>query len=250
MINLKCYASGSKGNLYLASNGKTNIILECGINKQAILKALNDNKLGFKNINACFCSHIHNDHSLSIKLLQDYEISCYCTYETAIKYDLDTTENYSQLYDNKIYKINNDIQVLSFLVNHGNVECFGFVLVDRDSKILFITDFMECKKKLNFDFDKVFIECNYLIDKLKEKMLLQENTEELESNNKYYRQFNTHQSLDNCILHLKNINLSKCKEINLIHISEDVGNYTKMKDKVENEFNIPTYAILRNGEKI
>ena len=41
MINIKSYASGSKGNLYLVSNKDTNIILECGVDKNLIYKIQN-----------------------------------------------------------------------------------------------------------------------------------------------------------------------------------------------------------------
>lgn len=251
MIKIKSYASGSSGNLYLASNGNYNILLECGVDENIIINMLNKNKMQYKDVNCVFTSHCHQDHSKNIKLFQDYMIPCYCTYETKMRYLLEDNEYFIPLQNDKIYKIgsgNDMIQVLSFSVNHGNVECFGFVLVDKDSCILFITDFMECLKPLKFDFTQVFIECNYI------SSLLEENLNKCNSSNylqtKYQRQFNTHMSLDNLIKTInKKINIKKCNAINLIHISKDVGNYDIMKNTIEEEFGIPTYCIMRNGER-
>ena len=45
MINIKCYASGSKGNIYLVSTNNSNIILECGVNEEKIRQIMNKNNL-------------------------------------------------------------------------------------------------------------------------------------------------------------------------------------------------------------
>lgn len=60
MIKIKCYGSGSRGNLYLISSEKTNIILECGVSKEVINRMLNDYNLQYQDINACITSHSHS----------------------------------------------------------------------------------------------------------------------------------------------------------------------------------------------
>lgn len=244
MIKIKSYGSGSKGNLYLVSNANTNIILECGLDFNEIKKMLNRNNLQFNNINACFTSHVHQDHSQSISYLQDYNIPCYATNDTRIKYNLDYN-NFIPLNDNKLYKIN-DIQIISLKVNHGSADCYGFIFKDKDNMILFITDFMECKKNLKpFKFNEIFIECNYI----EELWNINRNNEEndYEKDNKYKRQINTHQSLNNLIIHLKNMNLSNCDKITLIHVSEDIGNRDLMKNTIEEEFGVECVALLHDG---
>jgi len=56
MITFKSYASSSKGNLYTVDNGKTKIMLECGLPIKKIKE-----KLGFRvhEISACLISHEH-----------------------------------------------------------------------------------------------------------------------------------------------------------------------------------------------
>ena len=249
MIKLECFSSGSVGNFYLITTTNTNIVLECGVHCDYINQVFNKKNLFYKDINACITSHSHTDHSLSIKHFENYNIDCYCTYETYIKYKLN---NYNQLYDNKIYKIN-DIQFLSFNVNHGDCECFGFIFKDKDSLILFITDFMECRKKLSkFAFNEIYIECNYIEDLWSNNVqdLENENNDDENKNRKYHRQINTHMNLDNLVTHLKKMNLSKCDKITLIHISKELGNIDKMKNRIIEEFGVECFAFLPNGKEI
>ena len=244
MIKIKSYGSGSKGNLYLVSNTKTNIILECGLELNEIKKMLNHNRLQFKDIHACFSSHSHSDHSQAISYLYDYNIPCYATNETRLKYKLNH-EYFTPLNDNKLYKVN-DIQIISLKVNHGSTECYGFIFKDNDSMVLFITDFMECKKNLKpFPFTEIFIECNYVEELWQENSGNEEN--DYDQRNKYKRQINTHQNLNNLITHLQNMNLSNCDKITLIHISEDIGNRDVMKNTIEEEFGIECVTLLSNG---
>ena len=184
---------------------------------------------------------------MSIKHFDEYNIPCYCTYDTKLRYDV-SDDNFIQLVDNKVYTINNDIQVMSLSVNHGQCECYGFIFKDKDNMILFITDFMKCKKNLKpFAFDEIFIECNYLSELWEYQKSINENNVELDR--KYKRQLNTHMELHNLIIHLKEMNLSKCDKISLIHISQDLGNMEEMKETIEKEFGIECVALMPNGKE-
>lgn len=247
MINIESFASGSSANFYIATTGKTKIILECGVDEDMIFSAMNRAKMKFEDINACFISHSHLDHAKNVKFLQNRGIHCYCTVETFNRYLLNM-EDTTILEDEKNYLINNELYVKPIRVNHGKTECYAFILADKEDIVLFMTDFMSFDKTLlNFNFTQLWIECNYIESKLNVKL---ENEENEFMKTKHLRQLNTHQSLNNLIFNLKNkININKCTEINLIHISKDVGNYELMQNAIEDEFGIPTYAILWNGAK-
>lgn len=246
MINIKSYGSGSKGNMYIVSSSTTNIILECGIPEESMLKVLNANKLNRKNISAVFTSHAHRDHSLTINYFDFYNIKCYTTYETYLKYDL-SDDNFVRLEDNKIYKIG-DIQILAFRVFHGKTDCFGFIFKDKEDTILFITDFMECAKNLSkFKFTQVFIECNYLVEEWEKASKKTDLIDDLKR--KYERQLNTHMSLDNLMTHLDYMDLTKCKKITLIHTSEDLGNRDIMKNAIIDKYGINCVCLLSNGKE-
>lgn len=256
MIKIKSYGSGSNGNLYYLTTeaNTTKIILECGVEAQKILDLLNDNNIEFTDINACITSHCHLDHSCSIEYIDTYDIPLYCTKETFDKYNVkgNVLENY------KIFKIN-ELLFIPFNVNHGKNECFGFAIRDTNDKdtILFITDFMECKSDLSkFAFREIFIECNYVDDKLEEIMYKikkeeknNENDNEAFKKIKYHRQLNTHQSLNNLIVHLQNMDLANCDKITLIHISKDLGDYELMINTIQEEFGVECCALLPNGKE-
>ena len=59
MLKIKCFASSSKGNMYLVQNEETKILLECGMNKDYIMRMLNANGMMITNLNACIISHWH-----------------------------------------------------------------------------------------------------------------------------------------------------------------------------------------------
>lgn len=55
-MTFESYASSSAGNLYSITDGKTTLLIECGLPKKKLLKALDFNLL---KINACLLSHSH-----------------------------------------------------------------------------------------------------------------------------------------------------------------------------------------------
>lgn len=59
MLNLKCFASSSKGNLYLLENEETKILIECGMDSKYIKGVLRADRLLITDLNACIISHQH-----------------------------------------------------------------------------------------------------------------------------------------------------------------------------------------------
>ena len=77
-MKLKCIATGSTGNCYtLTSNSGETLILDCGIPIKEIKKGLNWN---IRNVVACIVSHVHSDHSKSVKDLGDMGIPIFAPY--------------------------------------------------------------------------------------------------------------------------------------------------------------------------
>lgn len=59
MLNIKCFASSSKGNMYLVQNEETKILLECGMNKEYIMRTLRASGMMITDLNACVITHWH-----------------------------------------------------------------------------------------------------------------------------------------------------------------------------------------------
>lgn len=231
MLNLKCFASSSKGNLYLLENEETKILIECGMESKYIKSLLRANGLIITDLNACLITHIHSDHSLSVEWVKEY-IQVYSTHEHHNK-DNDVI-GMSILTPFKI----GTIKILPIPIEHGRTENNAFVFMDKDDCIFFATDFSLMEQNVsNFKFKKIFIECNY-DDFLLQNALDNENDE---FKLKHIRQVSTHMSKENCKLHLKNMNLSQCKEIVLLHPSAFLISKEKTKQEFEQEFKIKTY---------
>lgn len=230
MINIIPFASSSAGNMYVVKNEDTKILLECGLPKDKIQKNLSELGLLITDLNACIISHIHEDHSLSIKWVSDY-IETYSTNELCKKWSI--CRKISPLI---AFKIGN-IKVLGIPLEHGKTENLGFVFMDKESCVFFATDFSLMRQNLsNFKFDKIYIECNYDDDLLKERLAVIEDSK----HTKYMRQISTHMSKKNCIEHLKHMDLSKCKEIILLHPSAFLISKLKTKSDFEKELKIKT----------
>lgn len=231
MLNIKCFASSSKGNLYLLENEETRILLECGLEKKEISKYLRYNNLLITDINSCIISHVHQDHSMSVEWVKEY-IQVYSTHEMHTKYD--DVIAMSILSPFKI----GTIKILPIPIEHGKTENNAFVFMDKDNCIFFATDFSLMSQNVsNFKFSKIFIECNY-DDELLQRALDNENDE---YKLKHIRQVSTHMSKENCKLHLRNMDLSQCKEIILLHPSAFLIGKEKTKKEFEQEFRIKTY---------
>lgn len=222
MFDIKCFATGSSGNSYLISKGKSHILIECGIPYNKLITNLSLNGLSLNDIDYCLVSHKHKDHSLCFnevnKLLGNDK--CFITQEN------EPTINFNI----------GSIKVLAISVNHGSEPCSAFILSDDEDTLLFATDFMEIEWNLkNFKFTQIMIECNYY-----EKYI-----DDLSPKEK--RQINTHLGLNGLIIHLDSFDLSRCKEIYLIHLSRKYSDEMIMKATIETRYKIKTYVCQENG---
>lgn len=171
------------------------------------------------------------DHCLRADYVLEY-IDVYSTYEA--HYKMNEIKPLTPLTPIKI----NSIKILPIPVEHGKTENNAFVFMDKESCIFFGTDFSLMQQNVsNFKLDKVYIECNY-DDELLQNVLESENDE---YKIKHIRQVSTHMSKENCKLHLRNMNLSQCKEIVLLHPSAFLIGKEKTKKEFEQEFRIKTY---------
>jgi len=122
----------------------------------------------------------------------------------------------------------------SFKANHDAAEPLNFII---DEKILFITD----NYKLQFDFSAfkftcVMIEANYCEELIKGKAD--------DFVNK--RRFRSHMSFQTALLTLKTLDLSECKQIILIHLSDGYTDEKRFIQDTEKAFGIPTICADKN----
>lgn len=207
-MKIVCLSSGSVANCYILTSKETghSIILDCGLR----FRSITNNKLfcGFKNIDVVLVSHLHKDHSKSLKdfKLSGCNIVSYETLETGCA--------------NK-FKFGQWL-IQAFPVAH-DVENWGFIIKDTITNkiICYVTDFYKMPIIEQVDF--WIYEVNYDMETVEKVALSQ--TEDL-----FYTQngFKNHNSLENAIEYFGKLK-TKPKGIYVCHISDKHSNRKKIK---------------------
>ena len=159
-MQLHCIATGSTGNCYtLTFNSGETLILDCGIPIREIKKGLNWN---VRNVVGCIVSHVHSDHSKSVKDLEAMGIPVFAPYISL-----------EPMRIGKEFKIQAfDLTTLDgrWMHTHANGEpcpIYGFLITHKEmGKMLYITDCELIKWKfkginhilLGVDYDKDLVD--------------------------------------------------------------------------------------------
>lgn len=236
-MKLKVLASGSKGNCYILQGGEETLLLEAGIPYREILRGLDFN---LSNVVGVLISHSHKDHSRAVGDLAKAGINIYSGAETlmAIKpkegYYPTIIEGEKQFKAGEFailpFSLQHDVPILGFLIQHSEM-----------GKLLFITDSYYCKYKFK-GLNHICIECNY------SKEILMKNIENGLNISMAKRLIKSHFSLEHVKEFLKTNDLSQCKDITLLHLSDGNSNAEQFKNEIERLTGIPTYVADKGLE--
>ena len=225
MIKIKTIASGSTGNCYHLADGRTNLLLECGITFKKIQQAIS---FKISSLSACLITHEHGDHAKSVENIIRAGIDCYMSEGTANVLGLKSGPGIKIISAQKQFQIGT-WSILPFDTIHDCAEPLGFLLVSGKNKVLFATDTAYIKYRFN-SLTHILIECNYQDDILQENI----NNGIVEYGMKK-RLLETHMSLRQTIGFLKANDLSKVREIHLIHLSGRNSDAEFMQNEVIKE---------------
>jgi len=238
MIKINVLATGSTGNAYIVSDGKTSLLLEAGISIKRLKKGAS---YKLSSIAGCLVTHEHGDHSKAVKDIMKSGINCFMSAGTTNALNLSghrlkTVESLKQ------FKIGSWI-ILPFDTVHDCAEPLGFLLQSGSEKVLFITDSAYCKYQFK-GISHLMIECNYQIEILKENVKNGSIPEPMKN-----RILNSHFSLNNVVEFIKNCDLSHLNEIWLLHLSDNNSNEKQMKEAVQRVSGKQVYVAGQNGGK-
>ena len=223
-MKLKVLASGSKGNSYLLENDKECLVIEAGVSFKELIRHVDHRK-----IVGCVVSHEHKDHAAYQGQYQMLGINTY------IPYTLERS-NAKRLFGTFG---NFDI---SFFENHHNVPCYGFVITHKDiGKLVFATD----TGFIDYRFRNVnhwLIEANYA------KYILDRNVDDGFNSYLADRIVKDHMSLETCKDYLSRNDLSKTRNIVLIHLSDSNSNAEEFKHEVHESTGKDTYIAEKGLE--
>ena len=223
-MQIKILASGSTGNSYRISDGKTSLLLDAGIPFSAIQKGCD---FSLSSLGGCLITHEHLDHAKAAAELMRRSVDVYTSHGTAEAHGckghrlhiVRSMEGFSI----------GTFDVLAFDVEHDSSEPLGFVLYSRDTgeKLLYFTDTFYVKYRFN-GLTHILCECNYDRDILLHNVKIGAVDPFVAK-----RTMKSHMSVDTLLEMLRANDISNVRQIYLLHISGDNGNAMMFKDRVQ-----------------
>lgn len=215
----KSLASSSHGNAYIVSDNQTKILLECGVSHKQLQKLTGFTLSDFK---ACLVSHEHKDHAKCVEDLLARGMAVYMSYGTAQALEADTASLIEHMEQFNV----GSLDIVPFSTFHDAKEPLGFLIKSRvDGDVLaFATDTVNLRYKFP-GLTLLAIEANYdkcvldRCEKLPEKVR--------------HRITNSHMEIDTLCDYLSTLDLSECREIHLLHLSDATSREAEFVAKVE-----------------
>jgi phosphoribosyl 1,2-cyclic phosphodiesterase len=217
-MRFEALASSSAGNAYIVSDEDTRILLECGVSHNKLQKLS-----GFKlsEFRACLVTHEHKDHAKSVQELIERGMEVYMSQGTAEALETDAV---TLIEDQEQFNVGS-LDVVPFTTFHDAAEPLGFLIKSRvDGDVLaFATDTVNLRYKFP-GLNILAIEANY------DKAIL-ERCEKMPEKVRY-RISNAHMEIDILCDYLRSLDLSRCREIHLLHLSDATSHEGHFINKV------------------
>ncbi|MGE4267141.1 MAG: MBL fold metallo-hydrolase [Deferribacterales bacterium] len=225
-MTFKQYASSSAGNLYTVQSQTTKIMIEAGLSIASIKKHLDFSLSG---ISGCLVTHEHQDHAKACKEIMKAGVELYTSAGTAAALGL-SGHRLNIVTAGNQFRVG-CFTVLPFAVEHDCKEPLGFLITDGIDKLMFATDTHYIKYRFK-GLTMVAVECNHSLELITE----------LEPARRK-RLMETHMSLETCLELLKANDMSRVKEIHLLHLSAGNSDAPLFQRTVEDETGIPVYIL-------
>ena len=226
-MDIKIIASGSSGNAYLIGDGKTRLLLDAGISFKRIQVGC-----GFqtRKIAACLVTHRHGDHAMAIPKLLQRGIPVYSNTNVAEIHK--GVQALTVLKERTI----GTLRILPFEVEH-DVECYGYQVtsIETGEKLVYVTDSAYVKYTFS-GLTHIMIEANYaqeiIIDNAKHERIPLYLAE---------RVIQTHMSIETLLDLLQANDMSKVRQIYLLHLSDNNSDAEAFKRQVQQETGAEVY---------
>ncbi len=218
-MKFRSYASSSAGNAYSVSDAETTILIECGVTHKKLQKL---SGLSSSDFRACLVSHEHKDHAKSVVDLITRGMEIYMSAGTAEALgEVDAVQLIEAMEQFNV----GSLDIVPFTTFHDAKEPLGFLIKSRvDGDVLaFATDTVNLRYRfpglnilaIEANYDKAILErCEKLPDKVRHRIT------------------NTHMEIDTLCDYLRTLDLSECREIHLLHLSDATSHEEKFIDKV------------------
>lgn len=217
-MRFEALASSSAGNAYVVSDKETHILLECGISHSKLQKL---SGFSLSEFQGCIVSHEHKDHAKAVLELISRGMPVYMSEGTAEALETDAVNLIESMEQFNI----GSFDIVPFATFHDAKEPLGFLIKSRvDGDVLaFATDTVNLRYKFP-GLNILAIEANY------DKNIL-DRCERMPEKVKY-RITNSHMEIDTLCDYLSSLDLSECREIHLLHLSDATSHEGHFINKV------------------
>ena len=222
-MRLKVLSSGSKANGYLISDGVETLIIECGVKLIEVKKALD---FDLSSISGCLLTHFHADHMAFVDQYLDAGIEVFTSQETIDNFQFKKSLRPTPCEAQKKFKVGN-FTILPFPTVHDAVGSYGYVINHKKTdNVLFLTDSYYSKFKSSY-INHFMVESNWCPN------IVHDNIEKGRiSPSMLMRLRTSHMSIKTCMQLLEANDLSKVKNIVLIHLSAANSNAKDFQKQV------------------
>ena len=174
MIKFCSLVSSSKGNAVLVSNGKANILIDCGISKRRTAEALTRAGVSPHEIDAILVTHEHGDHISGVGVMsRGFDIPVYANEETwaAMERSLGRVDekNMKRFQMGEQFEING-VGILPFATPHDAARSVGYSLYTEGLKLSVATDMGHVDESVVESIcgsDIVLLEANHDVEMLR-----------------------------------------------------------------------------------
>ena len=217
-MKFEALASSSAGNAYIVSDNDTRILLECGVSHKKLQKL---SGFSLSEFQACLVSHEHKDHAKSALELISRGMEVYMSPGTAEALETDAVKLIEHMEQFNV----GSLDIVPFTTFHDAKEPLGFLIKSRvDGDVLaFATDTVNLRYKFP-GLNILAIEANY------DKSIL-DRCERMPEKVRY-RITNSHMEIDTLCDYLRSLDLSRCREIHLLHLSDATSHEGHFINKV------------------
>lgn len=231
-MEIKVIASGSSGNATLISDGETALLLDAGISYKELQRGT-----GFRlsSVAGCLVTHEHQDHSRACKDLARMGIDIYASAGTFAALNM-KGHRYKAVMSSEVFSIGSFV-IIGFNVKHDAAEPMGYLIYSQPSmeKLVYFVDTAYVKHTF-FDVDYFIVECNHGEQELRDSVIRGAIAPELAA-----RIARNHFSLERLLKFLKKTDLSRTKEIHLVHLSDNNSDERRFKQEVQRLTGVKVY---------
>ena len=221
-MDIKIIGSGSSGNAYIVSDGKTGILLDCGLPIQKIQEATGYTISG---LTACLITHSHGDHCKAHKNLARMGVDIYAHPDTIA--EMGAQGHRYKPIQHMVQFALGSFDILPFGLVH-DVTCTGWLCHSRATgeKLVYVTDTMY----LPYRFKGIthwMIEANNDLEAMDANVAAGSLSRVLK-----HRIQRSHMSIDTLLGVFAANDMSQAEQIYLLHLSDANSKEDDFRDRV------------------